>query len=80
MNWTHFVDFDFDVDVRDGVSRSVTSNALTYSDGDMIRIPDANGTVYVVVFVTPMGLGTERQYKRAYLMRHDANWGGSGWQ
>lgn len=79
LNWTHYIDLDFEVDIRDNVSRSVGSNSLTYSDGDEVRIPDVQGTKYVVVFVVPMGMGTNNHYKRAYLLRDDPVWDGTGW-
>lgn len=77
--WTHFIDLDLDVDIRDRCTRSAGTNTLTYADGDKVIIPDVNGTVYVVVFVTPMALNTRHEYRRAYLMRHDAQFDGTGW-
>lgn len=76
--WTHYIDLDSDVDIRDGVTRITGANAITYADGDEVRIPDANGDRYVVVLVVLMGFGRELKYKRAYLLRHIANWTGSG--
>lgn len=79
LNWTHYIDLPFDIDIRDNVSRSAGSNTLTYADGDEVRIPDEAGTKYVVVFVVPMGLGTSFSYKRAYLLRDAPVWDGTGW-
>ena len=77
VQWTHVVECDHSVDVRDGCTRAAGSNDLTYADGDEVRIPDATGARFVVVWVTPVARGTELAFKRVYLLRHDANWTGS---
>ncbi len=79
LSWSHYIEFDMSVDVRDGVTRTAGTNSLSYADGDEIRIPDASGTIYVVVFVIVLGMGSPRAYKRAYLLRDTANFTGTGW-
>lgn len=70
-DWTHYIDVDASVDIRDGCSRVVGSNALTYADGDEVRIPTGVNNRYTVVWVEPSPSGG----KRAYLMRHSvADW------
>ena len=70
-DWTHYIDVDASVDIRDGCTRVVGSNAMTYADGDEVRIPSGVANRYVVVWVEPSPSGG----KRAYLMRHSvADW------
>ena len=76
QNWTHYMDLPSEVDVRDGCTRTDGSNAITYADGDEVRIPDVSGTRYVVVWVEIRNVGTPLQFKRAYLLRHAAVWPG----
>lgn len=77
VQWSHVVECDYSVDVRDGCTRAVGSNDLTYADGDEVRIPDASGTRFAVVWVTPVNRGSELAFKRVYLLRHDAVWAGT---
>jgi hypothetical protein len=77
VQWSHIVECDHSVDIRDGCTRAAGSNDITYADGDEVRIPDASGTRFVVVWVTPVSRGSELAFKRVYLLRHDANWTGS---
>lgn len=70
--WTHHIDLDPSADVRDGCSRTVGANAVSYGDGDEVRIPSGGSARYVVVWVTVRELGTAQAYKRAYLLRHSA--------
>src|SRR5947209_7667237 len=49
--WTHFLDLDDTVDIRDACTRLVGSNTVTYGDGDEVRIPNASGSRFVVVWV-----------------------------
>ncbi len=77
VQWTHVVECDYSVDIRDGCTRAAGSNDLTYADGDEVRIPDASGTRFVVVWVTPVNRGSELAFKRVYLLRHDATWTGT---
>jgi len=74
--WTHWVDFETDVDVRDGCGRVAAGNLITYADGDEVRI-SFNGRVYsfVVVWVEDRYINTDRTWRRAYLMRDTVNWG-----
>lgn len=74
--WTDLLDVDESVDVRDGCTRAAGTDAITYADGDGIRIPNASGTRYVVVWVETINRGTTRAFKRAYLIRDTAVWPG----
>lgn len=72
--WSHYLILEETIDIRDGCSRTTSSNAITYADGDEVRIPDAAGTRYVVVWVEWVHRGTPRAFKRAYLLRHNPAW------
>ncbi len=74
--WTHYIDLSDSIDIRDGVTRTVGVNNLTYADGDEVRIPHALGSRYVVVWVEMRNRGDATQYQRAYLLRHEATWPG----
>lgn len=74
--WSHYVDLDDTADVRDGCTRAAGVNAVTYGDGDELRIPNASGSRYVVVWVELLNRGTSRQIKRAYLLRDTGIWPG----
>src|SRR5262245_4758270 len=75
LTWTHTLDVQPGVDVRDGCSRTAGSDAITFADGDEVRVPDGVGpTRYVVVWVETVGRGTALQFQRAYLLRHAAAW------
>jgi hypothetical protein len=76
QHFTHVLDCQPEVDVRDGCSRSVGADAILYGDGDEVRIPDAAGSRYVVVWVDVVNRGTARAFKRVWLMRHEAVWPG----
>ncbi len=69
------IDLDPSVDIRDGWTRTAGSNALTYADGDEVRVPSGSSNKYVVVWVEIVNRGTPQALKRAYLLRHSANWG-----
>jgi hypothetical protein len=71
VQWTHFLDVDTNIDIRDGCTRTTGENQLTYADGDEIRIADTTAR-YVVVWVETQNEGTPQAFKRAYLMRHTA--------
>ena len=72
-DWTHYVVLNPTVDIRDGCARVPGGNAITYADGDEIRIPTGAATPrFVVVWVETVETGTPREYKRAFLMRHTA--------
>jgi hypothetical protein len=73
--WTHTLDLQPGVDVRDGCSRTAGSAAIDFADGDEVRVPGGAGTTrYVVVWVETVGRGTPMQFQRAYLLRHEAAW------
>jgi hypothetical protein len=74
--WSHYIDLDDSVDIRDGSSRVLGSDTVNYFDGDEVRIPNGAGTRYVVVWVELLNRGTPRQFKRAYLLRDTAVWPG----
>lgn len=74
LMWSHYIDFEVEIDVRDGATRTAGTDALTYADGDEVRIPSESGHRYVVVFVSMMAQGSARQWKRAYLLRHTIDW------
>jgi hypothetical protein len=76
LAWSHYIDLDDTVDIRDGMTRTAGAAALTYADGDEVRIPNASGTRYVVTWVVMINRGTSRQFKRAYLLRDTAVWPG----
>jgi hypothetical protein len=68
--WTHVLDVQPGVDIRDGCTRTAGSDAIDFADGDEIRGPD--GARYVVVWVETVGLGTPLEHQRVYLLRHAA--------
>ena len=71
--WTHYLVLNPEADVRDGCTRFGASAVITYADGDEVRVPaGAAGPRFVVVWVEAVEVGTPREYKRAYLMRHSA--------
>jgi hypothetical protein len=72
LSWTHYIDVDDGLDIRDGCIRSPGSDAVTYYEGDEIRIPTGATTKYVVVWVETRNFGTSRAYKRVYLLRDTA--------
>jgi hypothetical protein len=68
--WTHVLEVQPDVDIRDGCTRTAGSNAVVFGDGDEIR--DAEGVRYVVVWVESVAVGTPLEYRRVFLLRHSA--------
>jgi hypothetical protein len=74
--WSHYIDLDETVDIRDGVTRTPGAGALLFADGDEVRIPNTSGTRYVVTWVVTINRGSSRQFKRAYLLRDTAVWPG----
>ncbi len=71
--WTHILDVQPGVDIRDGCSRAAGADAISYADGDQIFVPGGgSGASYVVVWVETVGLGTPLEHQRAYLLRHAA--------
>ncbi|MCE9531642.1 MAG: hypothetical protein K8T89_11050 [Planctomycetes bacterium] len=72
LTWTHYIDLDDTVDIRDGCSRFLGANVVTYADGDEVRIPSGGTTRFVVVWVETRNLGTSQSFKRVYLLRDTA--------
>jgi hypothetical protein len=73
--FTSILETDGTVDIRDGCTRTVGSNLQQYADGDEVRIPDANGSIYVVTWVEKVLIPEAGTFiTRAYLMRDTANW------
>jgi hypothetical protein len=73
LAWTHQLIVDSAVDIRDGCTRAAGANAITFADGDEVRVPTgAASPRFVVVWVEKVDVGTNREFKRAYLMRHTA--------
>jgi hypothetical protein len=72
--WTHTLDVQPGVDVRDGCTRAAGSAAMTYADGDEVRVPSGGTTRYVVVRVEVVHRGTPLQYQRVYLLRDAPSW------
>jgi len=73
LRWTHYLVVQPTADILDGCTRLAPSNAISYSDGDEIRVPTGVSTPrFVVIWVETVDQGTPREYKRAYLMRHVA--------
>ena len=71
LYWTHYLEVDPSVDVRDGCTRALGSANLAFADGDEVRVPTGAATPrFVVVWVEPVDPGTPRDFKRAYLVRH----------
>jgi hypothetical protein len=74
LTWTHTLELQPGVDVRDGYTRAAGGAALSYADGDEVRVPSGGATRYVVVWVEVVARGTPVQFLRAYLVRHQASW------
>lgn len=74
LMWTHTLDLQDSVDIRDGCTRLANTDAINFADGDEVRVPSGSSSRYVVVWVEVVGMGTPRQHKRAYLLRHAALW------
>jgi hypothetical protein len=71
ISWTHTLDLPATADVRDGCTRSEAGAAVSYADGDEVRV---GPTRYVVVWVERHAAGRPNEFRRAYLLRHAANW------
>jgi hypothetical protein len=72
--WTHVLDLAPGADIRDGCTRTAGGDAITYADGDEVRVPSGGSTRYVVVWVETQNRGSSMQCLRAYLLRHEAAW------
>lgn len=68
---THYLDCDSGLDIRDGCSRTLGLNAVTFADGDEVRVGLADGTWrFVVVWSEVRFPDLPNEYRRVYLMRH----------
>src|SRR5437762_3561390 len=56
LAWTHYLDLDDSVDIRDGCTRT-GGDGVNFFDGDEVRVPNASGSRYVVVWVEVLNLG-----------------------
>ena len=55
------------------MTRTLSSDILTFNDGDEVRVPTgASAPRYVVGWVEKVHEGTPREFKRAYLLRDTA--------
>lgn len=71
--WTHMLDLQPGIDIRDGCTRTSGQTNIVYADGDEVRVPGGSGSSrYVVVWVETMCRDTPLQYQRVYLLRHEA--------
>jgi hypothetical protein len=68
--YTHLLEVQPDIDIRDGCNRAGGSPTLAYSDGDKVQITiGATLYTFVVVWVEVVNADTPREFKRAYLLR-----------
>ena len=71
LTWSHYLVVDIGTDLQDGCTRAAGANAITYADGDEVRVPaGASSPRFAVVWVETTDPGTPREYKRAFLLRH----------
>jgi len=72
IQWTHWVDFESDVDVIDNVGLVTTTSVLTFNPGDEIRteFPSGITLILMVVFVEDRYTNTDNDYKRAWCVRY----------
>jgi hypothetical protein len=71
--WTHYLVLQPEADVLDGCTRVAGTMGITYADGDEVRVPSgASSPRFAVIWVESVDVGTPREFKRAYLMRHTA--------
>lgn len=71
--WTHFLELAVDADIKDGCTRTAGAYVPTYADGDEVRMSVGGSTQrFVVVWVEVVDPGSDREFKRAYLLRHAA--------
>lgn len=68
--WTHIMLVDSSVDLRDSYGGQEFLNTA----GDIITIPDVNGTKFTVIFIELLHAGTPTEHKRVYLDRHLPTW------
>jgi hypothetical protein len=74
LSWSHTLDLQPGTDIRDGTTRTAGTAALSYTEGDEVRVPSGGLTRYVVVWVEVVARDTPQQFLRAYLLRHEASW------
>ena len=74
LTWSHTLDLQPGVDIRDASTRSAGAAVINYAEGDEVRVPSGGSTRYVVVWVEVVARGTPQQFLRAYLLRHEASW------
>ncbi len=74
LTWTHYLDLLGDVDVRDECTRSEGSTAITFADGDEVRVPSGSDVRYVVVWVESHNVDGPGAFRRVFLVRHDPAW------
>lgn len=74
LSWSHTLDFQPGVDVRDATTRGSGTADRAFADGDEVRVPSGGSTRYVVVWVEVVARGTPMQFLRAYLLRHVPSW------
>lgn len=75
LMWTHYIDFESTVDVRDGCTRAAGTNYVTYADGDGLKATlEGKLHVWVVVWVEFRYTNTPNNYKRAYCVRDSVGW------
>jgi hypothetical protein len=75
LTWTHFLEVAASTDLRDGCTRTAGADAVTFADGDEVRVAETAGTArYVVVWVEELPAVSGWTFKRAYLLRHKAAW------
>ncbi len=72
--WSHTLDVQPGVDLRDSSGRAAGSAAIVFAEGDEVRVPGSGATRYVVVWVEVVARGTPLQFQRAYLLRHEPSW------
>ena len=71
-DWTHYLVLDLAADIRDGCTRTAGSAAITYADGDEVRLSDGSGTPrFVVVWVETVDPGTPRALSSCAMRRGD---------
>lgn len=71
--WTHYLVLQPEADILDGCTRVTGTMGITFADGDEVRVPaGASSPRFVVVWVESVDVGTPREFKRVYLMRHTA--------
>lgn len=68
FRWTHVLEVNDDVDLRDDWPNDPPTNH------DVVYVPDENGTAFEVIFVELIHRGEPEQFKRVYLNRQAPTW------